>query len=150
MLNEKVIREKGHELAARYLERKGYEILEHDYECSAGHMDMIAMDPNNELVFVSLGNISDDIALAVAPSESFGRGNIRLLSGGKGEDAFPLPPLPFPLNPLSRTRAGRGKPPPAPRYLPTPWKTQYEGPRTSRLFLELSFSAAQGSMPARV
>ncbi|WP_255467424.1 YraN family protein [Raoultibacter phocaeensis] len=44
---------RGEEAAARYLERKGFEILERNWECAAGEADIIAFD-EDVLVFVEV------------------------------------------------------------------------------------------------
>ncbi|MBR3385189.1 MAG: YraN family protein [Atopobiaceae bacterium] len=38
----------GERIAASYLERRGYEILETNWECSAGEVDIIARKPGDE------------------------------------------------------------------------------------------------------
>ena len=43
----------GEDLAAKFLEEKGYEILERQYRCIYGEMDLIAKQ-NNEIVFVEV------------------------------------------------------------------------------------------------
>lgn len=44
---------RGEEAAARYLERRGFEILERNWTCPAGEADIIAQDENT-LVFVEV------------------------------------------------------------------------------------------------
>lgn len=41
-------------LAAEYLEKKGYCILERNFFCRQGEIDLIAMSPERELVFVEV------------------------------------------------------------------------------------------------
>lgn len=41
-------------LAARYLEAKGYRILEHSFRCRSGEIDLIAWDPQGYLVFAEV------------------------------------------------------------------------------------------------
>lgn len=50
---------RGKEAAARFLERRGYEIVERDWTCSHGSIDIIALDANESigecaLVFVGV------------------------------------------------------------------------------------------------
>lgn len=44
---------RGEEAAARFLERRGYEILERNWKCNAGEVDIIAKD-DDWLVFVEV------------------------------------------------------------------------------------------------
>ncbi|MDR1094618.1 MAG: YraN family protein [Clostridiales bacterium] len=43
----------GEESAARFLERKGYRVLENNYKCRFGEIDVVAMD-GDTLVFVEV------------------------------------------------------------------------------------------------
>ena len=43
----------GEDLATQYLEKKGYEIIERNFECRQGEIDIIAKD-KQELVFVEV------------------------------------------------------------------------------------------------
>ncbi|HHY60175.1 MAG TPA: YraN family protein [Clostridia bacterium] len=49
----KVTGQEGEELAARYLEEQGYKILERNYRCALGEIDIIACD-NEDLVFIEV------------------------------------------------------------------------------------------------
>ena len=55
--------------AARYLEYKGYEILERNWPCDAGSIDIIARDEDDVLVFVDVqtgqGGFPDETGLTV-------------------------------------------------------------------------------------
>ena len=50
---QKLLGARGEEAAADYLERKGYAILERNYRCRAGEVDMIAGD-GADVVFVEV------------------------------------------------------------------------------------------------
>lgn len=45
--------------AAAYLTRRGYEVLERDWECPAGKCDIIANDEDGALVFVEVSGSAD-------------------------------------------------------------------------------------------
>lgn len=45
---------KGELAAALFLERRGYEIVEHNWRCPAGEADLIARDENGTVVFVEV------------------------------------------------------------------------------------------------
>jgi len=47
--------EKGKEFAGRYLIREGFEIIERDWHCKAGRVDLIARE-GNTLVFVNVAS----------------------------------------------------------------------------------------------
>ena len=53
MNNKQVYGLTGEELAYKYLKKHGYKILERNYRCPIGELDMIAMH-NGELVFVEV------------------------------------------------------------------------------------------------
>jgi putative endonuclease len=53
MVDDKEFGKKGEELAARYLSRRGYRILEKNYRSRAGELDIVAMD-GKTLVFVEV------------------------------------------------------------------------------------------------
>lgn len=53
MDQRKVTGQEGEELAARYLEEQGYKILERNYRCALGEIDIIACD-NEDLVFIEV------------------------------------------------------------------------------------------------
>jgi len=44
---------RGEEIAARYLERRGYRIVERRYRCRAGEIDLVAQEAG-EMVFVEV------------------------------------------------------------------------------------------------
>lgn len=50
---DKTIEERGVEAAVKFLERKGYEILESPYTCKAGTADIVAVE-DNALVFTEV------------------------------------------------------------------------------------------------
>lgn len=52
-MNRRKIGQKHEELAAKYLEEKGYEILERNYRIRTGEIDLIARD-DRYLVFVEV------------------------------------------------------------------------------------------------
>lgn len=43
----------GEDLAVEYLEKEGYRVIERNFECKQGEIDIIAID-NNELVFIEV------------------------------------------------------------------------------------------------
>ena len=45
---------KGEEAAARFLEHRGYKILERNWKCDAGEADIIARDPEGTLCFIEV------------------------------------------------------------------------------------------------
>lgn len=49
----KELAERGQEAAARYLYKRGYEILEQNWKCKAGEIDIIARD-DERIVFVDV------------------------------------------------------------------------------------------------
>lgn len=52
MYRKQVIGKSGEELACRYLEKNDYNIIERNFSCLQGEIDIIAYDvKNNELVF---------------------------------------------------------------------------------------------------
>ena len=52
-MNNKILGREGEELAARYLETEGYEIIETNFNCGFGEIDIIAKK-ENELAFVEV------------------------------------------------------------------------------------------------
>ena len=55
-----VLKKKGNSVAARYLELRGYEILDRDYDTPFGCIDIIAEDEDGTIVFVEV-DVSDDM-----------------------------------------------------------------------------------------
>ena len=53
MENRRIRGQQKEELAAAWLERQGYEILEHNYRCRQGEIDLIARD-GRYLVFIEV------------------------------------------------------------------------------------------------
>lgn len=53
-LTNKELGRKGEEAAARYLEARGYEIVERNWECRFGEADIIAKDPEGTLCFIEV------------------------------------------------------------------------------------------------
>ncbi|WP_239442927.1 YraN family protein [Gordonibacter sp. An230] len=45
---------RGEDAAARFLERRGYDIVERNWECAAGEADIVARDDDGSLVFVEV------------------------------------------------------------------------------------------------
>lgn len=43
----------GEDLVTKYLEQNGYKIIERNFECRQGEIDIIALD-NNEIVFIEV------------------------------------------------------------------------------------------------
>lgn len=52
-MNNKILGKEGEELAARFLEKEGYEIIETNYNCGFGEIDIIAKK-GKELAFVEV------------------------------------------------------------------------------------------------
>lgn len=52
--DEKPLDEKGRDAAVKYLERRGYEIVERDWTCRFGKVDVIAKDPCGTLCFTDV------------------------------------------------------------------------------------------------
>lgn len=52
-MNNKILGKEGEELAARFLEKEGYEIIETNYNCGFGEIDIIARK-EKELAFVEV------------------------------------------------------------------------------------------------
>ena len=50
---------KGRQAAARFLERQGYDVIERDWECKSGTMDLIVSD-EDALVFVEVKTRSNN------------------------------------------------------------------------------------------
>lgn len=53
MGNRQTLGKMGEEVAANYLQKQGYQILDRNYRCSFGEIDIIARE-NNELVFIEV------------------------------------------------------------------------------------------------
>lgn len=58
MIKKDDLGKKGEELAARYLQEQGYKILEKNFRCKVGEIDIIGLDPSTGsaqvLVFVEV------------------------------------------------------------------------------------------------
>lgn len=52
--NNQVLGRIGEEKAYKYLREKGYQILERNFRCKMGEVDIIAKDKNKDLVFVEV------------------------------------------------------------------------------------------------
>ncbi len=57
--NDGNLEERGLEAAARFLVRRGYDVIERDWECSAGKIDIIARDEDT-LIFVEVKTRKDN------------------------------------------------------------------------------------------
>jgi len=72
MQNRRQIGSTYEETAARYLEKKGYRILEHNFRCKIGEIDLIAQD-GTVLVFLEVkyrkNTVFGNPAEAVTPSK---------------------------------------------------------------------------------
>ena len=53
MMQKKELGKKGEELAFRFLKKKGYRMIEQNYVCKMGEMDLIAMEKDT-LVFIEV------------------------------------------------------------------------------------------------
>lgn len=53
MYKRHIIGKIGEDLAVKYLERTGYKILEKNFECRQGEIDIIALD-KNEIIFIEV------------------------------------------------------------------------------------------------
>ena len=51
---KQIIGAKGEEKACKYLKMKGYQIMEKNYRCKLGEIDIIAKDKNKEIVFIEV------------------------------------------------------------------------------------------------
>jgi len=49
----KVLGARGEDLAVQYLKKKGFKVIERNYHCSAGEIDLIAREKNT-LVFIEI------------------------------------------------------------------------------------------------
>ena len=55
MINKKIIGKIGENSATRYLEKNNYEIINRNYSCRFGEIDIIAIDKKtNELIFIEV------------------------------------------------------------------------------------------------
>ncbi len=54
MYYKQIIGKEGEEKASKYLKRKGYKIIEENFKCREGEVDIIAKDKNTDLVFVEV------------------------------------------------------------------------------------------------
>ena len=54
MYFKQIVGKAGEEKASRYLKQKGYEIIEKNFRCREGEIDIIAKDKNKELVFIEV------------------------------------------------------------------------------------------------
>ncbi len=53
MYERHIVGKEGEDEAAKYLERQGYEIIQRNFECRQGEIDIIAKD-NDEYVFIEV------------------------------------------------------------------------------------------------
>jgi putative endonuclease len=59
----------GEQLAAKYLQRQGLEIIEHNYFQRSGEIDIIATE-NNEIVFVEVKTLNSEVLLQITDTIS--------------------------------------------------------------------------------
>ncbi len=57
--SKQILGKEGERIAERYLKRKGYKLVERNYRCPVGEMDLIALD-RRVIVFVEVKTRSDD------------------------------------------------------------------------------------------
>lgn len=58
-IQRKLLGRQGEEAAARYLEKNGYRLLDRNYTCRLGEIDMVALD-RDVMVFVEVRSRSGD------------------------------------------------------------------------------------------
>ncbi|SHJ05325.1 YraN family protein [Lutispora thermophila] len=58
-MDNRILGEKGEKAAAEYLENKGYRIIERNYKCKLGEIDIIAAD-NDTIAFIEVKTRSSD------------------------------------------------------------------------------------------
>lgn len=68
--DEQTLYLKGVEAAARYLESRGYEELEKNWECRFGTVSVIAYDANGDLCFVQV-SVHDGIETGLPENDAF-------------------------------------------------------------------------------
>lgn len=56
---KQILGREGEKVAERYLKRKGYKLVERNYRCMAGEVDLIVLD-RRVIVFVEVKTRSDD------------------------------------------------------------------------------------------
>lgn len=59
--NKKDLGRKGEDLASKFLEKNGYEVIQRNYIYEHGEIDIIAKSPENILVFVEVRTKTDEI-----------------------------------------------------------------------------------------
>lgn len=59
ILNNRELGLRGEEAAVRYLQRRGYDILDRNWTCFAGEADIVARDEDGALVFVEVKTRTD-------------------------------------------------------------------------------------------
>lgn len=59
ILNKRELGLRGEEAAVRYLQRRGYDILDRNWACFAGEADIVARDGDGALVFVEVKTRTD-------------------------------------------------------------------------------------------
>jgi len=58
-MDNKLLGEKGEKAAAEYLENNGYHVIERNYKCKLGEIDIIAVD-NDTIAFIEVKTRSSD------------------------------------------------------------------------------------------
>ena len=82
-MHNKDLGRKGEEAAARYLVRRGYDIVERNWTCIAGEADIIALD-GDTIVFVEVKTRATDVI--TKPEEAVDRRKIRNI--GMAADSY--------------------------------------------------------------
>ncbi|OPX86705.1 MAG: hypothetical protein A4E53_02737 [Pelotomaculum sp. PtaB.Bin104] len=59
-MQRKMLGQLGEAVATKYLEKDGYQIIERNYRCRLGEIDIIAQDRDDFLVFVEVKSRSGD------------------------------------------------------------------------------------------
>jgi len=68
ILTRKEIGKRGEEIAAEFLERKGLRIMERNYHCRWGELDLVAAESDNRIHFVEVKTRT--VTLYGAPAEA--------------------------------------------------------------------------------
>lgn len=89
----------GEELAARYLEARGFSVIERNYRCSEGEADLVVLDPNtNEVVLVEVKTRRVPDAADIFPEEAvtpFKQRRYRRIAALFAMERYPCPAIRF-------------------------------------------------------